>query len=225
MGLTTTLLAAATPTDGFTGWVVRVMELLGEPGAGLLVALENLFPPIPSEIILPLAGFSASVGTLNIYWAIVCTTIGSLVGAWLLYGLGVWLGRDRLLRLIDWMPLVDVADMLKAEDWFNRHGREAVLFGRVIPIVRSLISIPAGLERMNPISFTLYTVIGSGVWNTALVMAGFILGENWDVVGDYVSYFQYLVIAVVLVFVVWYVARQLRKPRGARATRADDLQA
>lgn len=223
MGLSTTLLASATPTDGFTGWVVSVMETLGESGAGLLVALENLFPPIPSEVILPLAGFSASVGTLNVYWAIICTTIGSLVGAWCLYGLGVWLGRDRLLRIIDWMPLVDVADMLKAEDWFNRHGREAVLFGRVIPIVRSLISIPAGLERMNPVSFTIYTVIGSGVWNTALVMAGFVLGENWSAVEGYVAYFQYVVIAVVLAFVVWYVVRQLRKPRGAAAEGSDEL--
>ena len=124
MGLSTTLLAAATPTDGFTGWVVRVMEMLGEPGAGLLVALENLFPPIPSEVILPLAGFSASVGTLNLYWAIVCTTIGSLVGAWCLYGLGVWLGRDRLLRLIDWMPLVDVEDMLKANGGLYEKGAD-----------------------------------------------------------------------------------------------------
>lgn len=215
-GLPTTLPAAATPTDGFTGWIVQVMDTLGAPGAGLLVALENLFPPIPSELILPLAGFSASLGTLNIYATIVWTTLGSLVGAWALYGLGVWLGRDRLMRIIDRMPLVDVEDMITAESWFNRHGRSAVLFGRVIPMVRSLISIPAGLERMNPLSFSLYTLIGSGVWNTLLIMAGYLLGENWAVVEDYVGYLQYVVIAVVVVFVIWYVVRQVRKHRATR---------
>ncbi|MDO5699497.1 MAG: DedA family protein [Dermatophilus congolensis] len=198
-------------TDGMTGWVIRTMETMGGPGAGLLVALENIFPPIPSEVILPLAGFTASQGNLSLAGAIIWTTIGSIVGAWALYALGVILGRDRLIRFFDWMPLVDVEDVYKAEAWFNKHGYPVILFGRLLPIIRSLISIPAGLERMPLLMFTLFTAIGSGVWNTILVYAGYALGENWGLVEGYVGYLQYAVIAAVLVFIVWYLVRHFRK--------------
>lgn len=209
--------ASAPPTDGFSGWVNNVMGTLGEPGAGLLVALENLFPPLPSEVILPLAGFYASLGTLNLASAIFWTTLGSLVGAWALYGLGAWLGRDRLLRIVDKMPFVDVADMLKAEAWFTKHGYPSIFIGRLVPIVRSLISIPAGLVKMPFLLFSIFTVIGSGLWNSALILAGYALGENWHVVEKYVGYFQYVVIAAVLVLGVWYVVTRVRKHRSRTA--------
>lgn len=217
--LSALLASTASPAnDGMTGWVISVMEALGGPGAGLLVALENIFPPIPSEIILPLAGFTASQGNLSLVGAILWTTAGSIVGAWALYALGVILGRDRLMRFFDWMPLVDVEDVYKAEEWFNRHGYPVILFGRLLPIIRSLISIPAGLERMPLFMFTLFTLIGSGVWNTILVYAGFALGENWHIVEGYVGYLQYAVIAAVLVFVVWYLVRYFRKQRSGAPT-------
>lgn len=217
MHLVTTAPAAATPTDGVAGWVVSVMETLGEPGAGLLVALENLFPPLPSEIILPLAGFSASIGTLNLVSAVFWTTLGSLVGAWALYGLGAWLGRERLHRIVDRMPFVDLGDMIKAEEWFVRHGHASIFLGRLVPVVRSLISIPAGIERMPLLMFSIFTVVGSGLWNSALILAGYALGENWPVVEQYVGYFQYLVIAVVVALVVWYVVTRVRRRRAGAA--------
>lgn len=207
------ILAATGPTDGIAGWAVRVMEAMGAPGVAVLVAAENIFPPIPSEVFLPLAGFTASVGSMSLVAAILWATVGSLVGAWALYGLGVVLGRDRLLHIIERMPMVDVDDMLKAERVFNKHGKSAVLFGRVMPIVRSLISIPAGLERMNFLLFSVLTFIGSLVWNTALIYAGYALGERYSLVENYVGYFQWVIIAVILAFLVWYVVHYIRHRR------------
>ncbi len=208
------LATAPGPTDGLGGWIVDTMETLGAPGAGLLVFLENLFPPIPSEVILPLAGYSASVGTLGLVAVLVWTTIGSVVGAWVLYGLGALLGRRRLLRIVDVMPLVDVEEMTRAEGWFNRHGRSSIFFGRLVPGVRSLISIPAGIERMSPVTFTAFTLAGSAMWNAVLVGAGYVLGENWQAVAGYVDAVKYVVIAVLIALFVWYVVRRVRRNRS-----------
>ncbi|MDO5629378.1 MAG: DedA family protein [Mobilicoccus sp.] len=213
--MTPLLQAAADAPGGLAGWAVSVMEALGAPGVALLVAAENLFPPIPSEVILPMAGFAASQGSLSLTWAIVWATIGSVVGAWCLYGLGAWLGRARLLRIVDRMWLVDVEDVLKAEEVFNKYGKVAVLFGRVLPVVRSLISIPAGVERMPFLTFTVLTALGSAVWNSALIGAGFWLGEQYHVVEAYVGYLQWVVIAVIAVAVIAYLVRAIRKERGA----------
>lgn len=210
--------ASSLPVDGIAGWAVKVMETLGAPGVGVLIALENLFPPIPSEVLLPLAGFTASLGTMNIVAAIVWATVGSVVGAWALYALGAVLGRDRLIHIIDRMPLVDVDDMLKAESVFNKHGKKAVLFGRLMPIVRSLISIPAGLERMSFVQFTLLSALGSLVWNAILVYAGYVLGEQYTVVEGYVGYLQWIVIAVIAVAVIAYAVHLVRKHQRSRDT-------
>ena len=192
-------------------WAVGLMETLGAPGAGVAIALENLFPPLPSEVILPLAGFTAAQGTLVLWHVLVWTTAGSVVGAVLLYGLGAWLGRDRLRAIVDRMPLVSLSDVDKAEDWFNRHGDWAVLIGRVIPIVRSLISIPAGVERMPIWRFLLFTTLGSGVWNTLLVGAGYLLGDQWHIVEEYVGVFQKVVIVVVVGLLVWWLVRAIQR--------------
>jgi membrane protein DedA with SNARE-associated domain len=203
-------------------WAVGLMELLGAPGAGVAVALENVFPPLPSEVILPLAGFTASQGTLVLWHVIVWTTIGSVAGALLLYGLGAWLGRERLHRIADRMPLVSVDDVVKAEEWFYRHGEQAVLIGRLVPIVRSLISIPAGVERMRLSRFVLWTTLGSGVWNTLLVSAGYWLGEQWHRVEEGVGYFQKLVIVALALLVALWVVRKVRQLRAQRRDDAAD---
>lgn len=221
MVLSPSLLQASTPpTDGIAGWAIQVMETLGSPGVALLVALESIFPPIPSEIVLPLAGFTASLGSLSLVGAIVWSTTGSVVGAWALYWLGVVLGRDRLVGIVDRMPLVDVEDVLKAEAVFNRHGRKAVLFGRLLPMVRSLISIPAGLERMPFLLFSMLTLIGSLVWNSALVGAGYALGQQWHVVQNYVGYLQVAVVVVIVAAVGWYVVVRIRRHRAQRSSDA-----
>jgi membrane protein DedA with SNARE-associated domain len=196
---------------GIAGWAVGLMEALGAPGAGLAVALENLFPPLPSELILPLAGFTASQGEISLVAAVVWTTIGSLAGALVLYGLGALLGRDRMRAIAARVPLVEVSDVDRSEEWFARHGTKAVFFGRMLPVFRSFISIPAGIERMPLPSFALLTTLGSLIWNTVFIVAGYLLGENWHAVQGYASWFQWAVLAAVVVAVGWFVTARLRK--------------
>ncbi|WP_244930316.1 DedA family protein [Nocardioides sp. W7] len=195
---------------GVAGWAVEVMERLGGPGAGLLIALENLFPPLPSEIILPLAGFAASRGSFSLTGAIVWTTAGSVVGALVLYLLGRSLGRERVLALWLRLPLVEQHDFERTEQWFGRHGRKAVFFGRMLPLFRSLISIPAGVDRMPLWQFGLLTTIGSAIWNTTFVLAGYLLGHEWHRVEPVVGWLQWVVLAVVAVLVTRWIVLRVR---------------
>lgn len=195
------------------------METLGAPGTGIAIALENLFPPLPSEIILPLAGFTASRGSFSLIEALVWTTAGSVVGALMLYGLGAWLGADRLKRVAGRLPLVRVADVERAEACFARHGGKAVLLRRMIPLFRSLISIPAGVERMPLGRFTLLTSIGSGLWNTVFVLAGYGLGENWHLVELYSDILQKLVIIACAAALAGFLTIRIRQGLRARPAR------
>ena len=198
---------------GAAAWAAGVMEALGGPGAGLVIALENIFPPIPSEVILPLAGFAASQGTLTLTGAISWTTLGSVVGALLIYGLGAALGRDRFRALWARLPLVKLKDLDRAEEWFDRHGTKAVFLGRMLPLIRSLISVPAGMERMPLTSFLPLTLAGSLIWNTLFIVAGYQLGQNWHIVERYAGVLQWLVVAVVAVGAIWFVVRRVRENR------------
>jgi membrane protein DedA with SNARE-associated domain len=218
--------AAASPAassagdlTGISEWVVGVMEVVGAPGAGLIVALENLFPPIPSEVILPLAGFTASRGTFGLLDAILWTTAGSVLGAYILYALGGWLGRERTRALVRRVPLMNVDDVDRVEAWFSRHGSKAVFFGRLVPLFRSLVSIPAGIERMPVWRFLGLTFAGSFIWNSVLIMAGYFLGENWQLVEQYAGIFQKIVAATAVTLVVVFVVRKVRARRRTREGR------
>lgn len=194
-----------------------VMDKLGYFGLAFLVALENVFPPIPSEIILPLAGFNSSKGEMNIFVAIISATIGSVTGALILYYVGVAFSERRVRYMVNrwgkWFGFKE-SDVDLADSWFDRFGGWAVLVCRVVPIVRSLISIPAGLRKMPLYSFLLATTIGSAIWNTILITAGWALGENWDHVEDYIGILQYVVIAAVLLVAVWWIwARIIKRDR------------
>ena len=207
----------------FTEWATDIIDRLGYPGVGALVALENLIPPIPSEVILPLAGFQADQGDFNLFLLIVVATIGSIVGAMILYTVGAVLGEDRIRRLVGRFGkyiLVTVDDIDKATNWFKRHGRTAVFFGRVVPIVRSLVSIPAGVEKMPLGTFLIYTAAGSAIWNTILIVAGYLLGTQYDRVEGFVKVFQYVVILAVLAAVAYFVYRRLTGRREVTGTPA-----
>jgi membrane protein DedA with SNARE-associated domain len=203
-------------------WVTTVIESLGYVGLALLVAAESLFPPIPSEIVLPFAGFVASDGEATLLGMIVAATIGSLVGAWSLYAISAWIGPVRLHAFIGrygkWFRLTN-ADLAKAEAWFDRRAMLAVLVGRCVPLIRSLVSIPAGFRRMPLIRFTLYTLIGSLIWNSALIGAGYALRDNWDAVEPVLSWFQYVVIALIVLVVGWWFWSRFFSP----AARAGDV--
>lgn len=214
-GVTAAGSAAEVDPGGVAGWAVDVMDALGAPGAGLVVALENLFPPIPSEVVLPLAGFAASQGAFSLPAAVAWTTLGSLVGALLLYGLGALVGRDRVRAAAVRVPLLRPRDVDVAERWFARHGPAAVFFGRMLPIVRSGISLPAGVERMPLARFVVYTAAGSAVWNTLFITAGFQLGERWHVVERYAGVLQVAVLAAAVLAVAAFVVRRLGPGRRA----------
>jgi membrane protein DedA with SNARE-associated domain len=203
---------------GVAGWAVDLMERLGGPGAGLAVALENLFPPLPSEVILPLAGFTASRGDITLVSAIFWTTVGSLVGAVVMYGIGAVFGRRRMYAVWERVPLVKTEDLERTEAWFARHGRKAVFFGRMVPIFRSLISVPAGIERMPLVQFVPFTLAGSLIWNVTFVLAGYQLGEQWHRVEGYVGNVQRVVVVLVVLAVCWFVVNRVRTiQRGRRA--------
>lgn len=201
-------------------WVSDVIEAIGYAGVALLVALESIFPPIPSEVVLPFAGFYAGKGEASVPGMVLAATIGSVVGAWVLYGLAAWVGPDRLHRFVAakgrWFG-VKVHDLERAEAWFDKRANAAVLLGRCVPLVRSIVSVPAGFRRMPFLRFTVYTAIGSMVWNLALIGAGAILGDRWEQVGDVVGILQWAVIVGIVVLVAWFAWTRFLKPRLARA--------
>ena len=196
------------------------MAALGGPGAAIIVGLENVFPPIPSEVILPLAGFSAAQGTFSLAAAIFWTTLGSVVGALLAYGVGRRLGADRVRALVARIPLMRVEDFDTAQGWFARHGRSSVFFGRMVPVVRSLISIPAGVARMNVLLFLLLTTAGSLVWNSILVVGGYLLGGQWQRIESVAGWFSDAVVGVIAVLLVVFFARRALRARAARECNA-----
>lgn len=216
-----TLAASTATADADYGWlgnvVVDIMEAVGPVGVGLAVFAENIFPPIPSELILPLAGFTAAGGAFSPLAALVWATIGSVTGALALYGIGAALGRRRMYRIADRMPLVDVEDVAKTERWFARYGYWTVFLGRMVPVFRSLISIPAGIERMNLAMFTLFTTLGSLIWNAIFVYGGYALGERFHLISEYADVFSNVVVVLVLAFlVVWVLLRLRRNARRAK---------
>lgn len=200
--------------SGLAGWAVRVMESAGYLGLIGMVALESIFPPIPSEVILPMGGFLTGQGRLNFGVAVAAATVGSVIGAMALYYLGLWLGEQRMRRFVQrrgkWI-LVSIQDYEKASDWFQRHGRMAVLLGRCAPGVRSYVSVPAGIQKMPLSQFLLFTVIGSGIYNTLLIGAGWLLGKNWERVGRFTGIFEAVLWTTLAGAITWWIVKKKRR--------------
>ena len=189
-------------------FVLTVMESWGYIGICFLIAIENIFPPIPSEVILTFGGFLTTYSTLSPLGVIISATIGSLIGAIVLYYLGYFFS-DRLDKLFK------SDDIAKANDWFKNKGCKAVLYCRFVPIVRSLVSIPAGINKMNMTIFLLYTSIGTIIWNTVLVYAGVILGSNWSYFASIISrYSKVVLVSIILVILVKIWINWLKKRRN-----------
>ena len=209
--------------DSLSDWVVDVIDAIGYVGVAFLVALENLFPPIPSEIVLPFAGFTSGRGEANFFGMVAAATVGSIVGAWILYLLAAWIGEVRLRAFFartEKVVRIKQEDLDRADGWFDRHSRLAVLICRCVPLIRSLVSIPAGFRRMPALPFTAYTLVGSLVWNTALIGAGHLLGDRWEETESVVSLLQYVVIAAIAAAIAWFVWKRFLQPRRT-AVRAD----
>lgn len=209
--------------EGLTERILQIVERLGYIGVLAFVALENLIPPIPSEVVLPLAGFSVGQGELNFIGVLIAATGGSLLGALILYWIGRRVGEDRLRAFIDkhsWIPFIGEDDIDRSHEWFDRHGGSAVFFGRLLPFVRSAISLPAGFTGMPLLRFALYTTVGSAIWNGVLIGAGWWLGARWETVGQYTKYFEYATIALLVVLVGRFIWRRWHNREEQRSSGA-----
>lgn len=186
----------------------------------MLILLETVIPPIPSELILPLAGFRARTGALNVLTVWTAAMAGSVLGALLLYGLGAWFGYERLYRIAGhrWFLLASQKDIDRGHELFDRHGGKVVLLARCAPFLRSVVSIPAGINRMPLTRFLALTAVGSGVWNAAFISLGWLLGENWNQVEGWLGPVSYLVIGLLVIGLAVLVVRRLRSttPTGWR---------
>ncbi|HEX2036780.1 MAG TPA: DedA family protein [Chloroflexota bacterium] len=201
-------------------WIEHIIRVLNYPGIALVMLIENLFPPIPSEFVMPFAGFLAARGELNFAGTVVAGTLGSVAGAIILYLVGMWAG-EPLIRLFVrrygryW--LLSEADLDRTIQFFARYGEAVVFFGRVIPLVRSLISIPAGMSRMPLGRFLIFTTLGAAVWTTALAAAGLALGENWELIIGFVKQYERAILVVLALGVIAFVFRRVSSLR-ARAS-------
>lgn len=218
-------MTALTTTDhgftGLTGFAADVLNALGDVGVGVLVFLEVLIPPIPSEVILPFAGYLSQAGELNLGWLIVWSTAASLAGALVLYGLGAAIGLERAIRWIAWTRLVSLSDLERGAEWFHRFGKWSVLVGRLIPGVRSLISLPAGADRMPLVVFSLFTVLGSGLWNTLLIGVGAALGTQHHLLEQWLEYLDLVVYTVIAAALVVLIVRRIREARRVKRITTD----
>lgn len=195
-------------------WIFTFMEEFGYIGIMAVIALENLFPPIPSEIVLPFGGFMTTRTMLTVPGVIFASTVGSVLGAVILYWVGRLVNVSRLERFVDrWGHILRVSkkDIRTAEGWFLRYGNWTVFFCRLIPVVRSLISIPAGMAKMNFSAFILFSTLGTFVWNTILVSLGAFLGESWEEILGYIEIYKdafYFLFAIIgVIFISWYLKR------------------
>ena len=188
-------------------FILSMMNQFGYIGVFLLIAIENIFPPIPSEVILLFGGFMTTYSELNIILMIIFATLGSLLGAIVLYYIGKILNKERLKKIVSGkigkVLRLKNSDIDKADEWFYTKGNKTVFFCRFIPIVRSLISIPAGMSEMPLGKFFLYTTTGSLIWNTVLIVIGSIVGENWQsILNIFDTYSNIVLVLLVIIFVV-----------------------
>ena len=218
------LLAAASDEGGITGFLLDLVDRLGAVGVGLSILAETVIPPIPSEAVLGLAGVLINDGRMNVVPVVLFATLGSVIGAIFFYYVGLALGPRRAHAFLDRLPLVETEDVDKTFGWFERHGRSAVFFGRMVPIVRSFISVPAGVVRMPFGQFLLFTTGGSLIWNSVLIGLGVAAG---DFIQDNLKYLDYVVAAGFVLFVGWFVYRKAsgrlrRPPTAGSALPADE---
>ena len=200
-------------------WIIEIMNQFGYLGIFLLIAIENIFPPIPSEVILLFGGFMSTYTNMHIVGIIIASTLGSLVGAYALYFIGKIFNKERLKKIvrgkIGKVLRLKEKDIDMADEWFDKKGNKTVFFCRFIPIVRSMISIPAGMSEMPLGKFTLYTVVGSLIWNTVLSIAGQTVGANWESILAIFEQYSHIAAIVLVILgvgaIVWFYSKKRTK--------------
>lgn len=193
-------------------WITEFMSEFGYFGVLLLIMLENVFPPIPSEVILTFGGFMTTYSNMTPVGVIIASTVGSVVGAMILYSIGLFIDVTRLEKVVDrWGGFLRLTrkDIHRADMWFRKYGPWTVFFCRLVPLIRSLISIPAGMSNMNLPLFILLTTLGSLVWNTILVLVGVAVGDNWASIVSYMDVYSNIAYVLLvmggLAAVIWYI--------------------
>ena len=203
------------------GWIESLIAAIGYPGIVLAMALENIFPPIPSEAVLPFAGALSAKGEMNFWGAVAAGTVGSLIGAVVLYAVGYFAreaGVRRIVEAYGKYALISEKDLDRAAAWFERYGEAIIFFGRLIPLIRSIISVPAGYTRMNMARFLIYTTLGTTVWNLILTYIGWVLGENWADISKLIAPYENGALVVMGLAVVGFVGwRAVKWRRGRRS--------
>ncbi|WP_313020580.1 DedA family protein [Macrococcoides bohemicum] len=197
-------------------WIMKVMEQFGYFGVFFLILLENVFPPIPSEVILTFGGFMVDQSPkLTFIGMLIASTLGAVSGAIILYYAGHILGLRRIEKIVDkygFILRLDIHDLHSANKWFHKYGYTAVFLCRFVPLIRSLISIPAGLSQMFIVPFILYTTVGTLIWNAVLIYLGMVLGQNWEVVLHYFDLYSnvlYILMAVIIIGgIIWLYRRK-----------------
>lgn len=201
-----------------THFIISVIEKTGYLGIFFLMAAESALIPIPSEVTMPFAGYLASTGKFNLYIVIFIGAFANLVGSWLAYWLGYW-GEDAIVRKFikkfGKYVLISEHEYDKSEQWFRKYGEKIVFFSRILPVVRTFISLPAGVAKMNFVKFTYLTFLGSLIWSILLTYIGFVLGKNWHSIEGYYRKFEYIIIFGILGLGIYYVVHKIRKLRKA----------
>ncbi|NBJ71502.1 MULTISPECIES: DedA family protein [Clostridia] len=198
-------------------WVTSIMEEFGYIGVFLMMALENIFPPIPSEIVLPFGGFLTTTTDLTVLGVIIAATVGSVLGAIILFGIGLLLDVEQLEKIIDrygHILRIKRTDVKRADAWFDKYGYWTVFICRMIPLVRSLISIPAGMSNMNFVKFVILTITGTLIWNTILILIGMQLGESWTDILSFMevySTFVYIAIGIGTVIIIYMILKRRKQ--------------
>jgi membrane protein DedA with SNARE-associated domain len=214
------LLATTSDQGGITGWLLDLVDTLGPVGVGIAILLETVVPPIPSEAVLGAAGVLINAGRMSVVPVILFATLGSVLGAAFFYVIGGALGPRRSHAFLDRLPLVETEDVDRTFAWFENHGRSAVFFGRMVPIVRSFVSVPAGVVRMPFLQFLVYTAGGSLIWNSVLIGLGVAAG---DFIEKNLHYLDYVVVAAVVLAVAWFVYRKATGKLRRSPTAGRDL--
>lgn len=201
--------------------IISIMESFGYLGILLLITIENVFPPIPSEVILLFAGFMTTKSKLTLVGVIIVSTIGSLIGAIILYLVGRLLNKERLIKIVNGkigkILRLSEKDILKADEWFSKKGTKTVFFCRFVPVLRSLISIPAGISGMNIPKFLIYTTIGSLIWNAVLSYMGMVTGENWEKILAVLETYSTVIKIILLIGVIVLIYIFYRKKQKTKA--------
>lgn len=204
-----------------TAWIISIMEQLGYFGIALLMFLDNVFPPIPSEIIMPSAGFTASQGQLLLSGVIIAGSFGSLLAAAVLYWIGRKISHQSIFSFVDRYGkylFIKSSEVKKSLDWFEHYGHRIVFFGRMIPGVRSLISIPAGMSRMSFWKFMTYSGLGTVIWTSFLAYVGYYFGNNTELMHQIFSQVSYLIIAIIIMIIIWVLYRRQQRKNKSSCT-------